>query len=50
MEVSESHFGFARRFDSTQKYTPFDHSWNSVIVDNESVYVEQYIYFAEHLN
>ena len=38
MEISDSHFPYVPWFDSTGKFKLYEHGWNSVRVDNESVY------------
>ena len=50
MDISDSHFPYVPRFDSTGKFELYQHGWSSLRVDDESVYVESYIQEAEHIN
>ena len=50
MEISDSHFPYVPRFDSTGKFELYEHGWSSIRVDNESVYVKSYTQQTEHLN
>ena len=50
MDISDSHFTYVPRFDSTGKFELYQHGWSSLRVDDESMYVESDIQEAEHLD